>query len=62
MSESAAWEMIGSSTSPQKSWTSFYTRVKETKEARDAEVRPEDVEDVDVDGSELWGPRKLKME
>ncbi|KAL7760548.1 hypothetical protein ACKLNR_010638 [Fusarium oxysporum f. sp. zingiberi] len=35
MSESAAWEMIGSSTSPQKPWTSFYTRVKETKEARD---------------------------
>ncbi|EWY97016.1 hypothetical protein FOYG_05507 [Fusarium oxysporum NRRL 32931] len=30
MSESAAWEMIGSSTSPQKPWTSFHTRVKET--------------------------------
>ncbi|EWZ41146.1 uncharacterized protein FOBCDRAFT_291185 [Fusarium oxysporum Fo47] len=32
------------------------------KEARGAEVGLEDVEDVDVDGSELWGSRKLKME
>ncbi|KAF4954858.1 hypothetical protein FGADI_4960 [Fusarium gaditjirri] len=32
------------------------------KEARETQVRPEDVEDVDVDGSELWGPKKFKME
>ncbi|KAI1042720.1 hypothetical protein LB505_001120 [Fusarium chuoi] len=32
------------------------------KEARETEVEPEEVEDVDVDGSELWGPRKFKME
>ncbi|CCT63752.1 uncharacterized protein FFB20_15140 [Fusarium fujikuroi] len=32
------------------------------KEAREANVEPEDVEDVDVDGSELWGPRKFNME
>lgn len=32
------------------------------KEVRETEVEPEDVEDVDVDGSELWGPRKFKME
>ncbi|RKL49568.1 hypothetical protein BFJ72_g1027 [Fusarium proliferatum] len=32
------------------------------KEARETEVEPEDVEDVDVDDSELWGPRKFKME
>ncbi|PNP61664.1 hypothetical protein FNYG_13651 [Fusarium nygamai] len=32
------------------------------KEARETEVEPEDVEDVDVDGSELWGPRKFKKE
>ncbi|KAF5618841.1 hypothetical protein F25303_12949 [Fusarium sp. NRRL 25303] len=32
------------------------------KEARETEVEPEDIEDIDVDGSELWGPRKFKME
>ncbi|KAF5704324.1 hypothetical protein FMUND_12604 [Fusarium mundagurra] len=32
------------------------------KEARETKVEPEDVEDVDVDGSELWGPRKFKKE
>ncbi|KAF5561920.1 hypothetical protein FNAPI_3467 [Fusarium napiforme] len=32
------------------------------KEARETKVEPEEVEDVDVDGSELWGPRKFKKE
>ncbi|KAF5612061.1 uncharacterized protein FSUBG_1793 [Fusarium subglutinans] len=32
------------------------------KKMRRMEVGPEDVEDVEVDGSELWGPRKFKKE
>ncbi|KAG5759355.1 hypothetical protein H9Q72_012525 [Fusarium xylarioides] len=32
------------------------------KEARETDVEPEEVWDIDVDGSESWGPRKFKKE
>ncbi|KAF5558779.1 hypothetical protein FMEXI_257 [Fusarium mexicanum] len=32
------------------------------KEARETEVEPEEVWDIDVDGSEMWGPRKYKKQ
>jgi predicted Zn-ribbon and HTH transcriptional regulator len=35
---------------------------KVIKETRETEVRPEEVWELDVDGSELWGPRKFKKE